>query len=88
MAACAACCAPLLLPLLSGVGLAGASATGGRLLLGLPPDLVICGTVALATVTGLYLWARQRRPKAQIICGCETARSPETCGTKNRKMAG
>ena len=48
VAACAVCCAPLLLPLLAGAGLVGAGAAGGGLLLGLPPDLVICGGIALA----------------------------------------
>ncbi len=79
VAACAACCAPLLLPLLSGAGLVGAGAVGGGVLLGLPADLVICGGIAVAAVAGIFLWARQRRLKAEAACACETACSTETC---------
>jgi hypothetical protein len=78
VAACAACCAPLILPLLSGAGLVGAGLIGGGVLLGVPLDAWICGGIALAVVAGIFLWARhRRRAQAAPACGCQTA-----CSTK------
>ncbi len=79
VAACAVCCAPLILPLLSGAGLVGASALGGGLLLGLPPDALICAGIAMALMATLFLWLRQRKRKAELACACETACRTEAC---------
>ena len=73
--ACAACCAPLLLPLLGvagGAGVASAAASGlfGRTWAQLACDAVI---VALAA-SALFLWLRGRAKRKQAAsCACEPA---------------
>jgi hypothetical protein len=68
-AACAACCVPLILPLLAGTG-----ALGGSLLLGLTLDQILCVGLPLAGFgVLLFVWSRRLlRPKAKQ-CGCETS---------------
>ncbi|MCW7539385.1 hypothetical protein OOT46_16190 [Aquabacterium sp. A7-Y] len=60
-AACAACCAPLVLPTVSGTGLVGASGLAGGTLFGLPLNIVLCGGMALSLLSGISLWAWLRR---------------------------
>jgi hypothetical protein len=73
VAACAACCAPLLLPMLSGVGVAAAGTAGASALFGLPADVVICGGLAAATLTGIGLWSylQSRKAAAKAACACK-----------------
>ncbi|OYX46912.1 MAG: hypothetical protein B7Y90_14340 [Alphaproteobacteria bacterium 32-64-14] len=75
--ACAACCAPLLLPLVAGAGgagLAGATASG---FLGASWGEIACIAVLAALVAGaavLVLRAGARRKRA-AECACGSARS-------------
>jgi hypothetical protein len=84
VAACAVCCAPLLLPVLSGMGLAAAGTAGAGALFGLPADVVICGGIAAAALVWVAAWGRQQRRKdaAEKACagepGCSTAGSSPT----------
>jgi hypothetical protein len=78
VAACAVCCAPLLLPVLSGVGMAAVGTAGAGALFGLPADVVICGGIAAAALVAVAAWGRQHRrkdadPKA---CACESGCKP------------
>lgn len=71
-AACAACCAPLLLPLIgvtAGAGVAGAAASGmfGRSWAQLACDAVLVALVASAVF--LMLRARAQRKRA-AVCAC------------------
>ncbi|MCW7536799.1 hypothetical protein OOT46_02885 [Aquabacterium sp. A7-Y] len=77
VAACAACCAPLVLPALSAAGLLGAGAIGGGVLFGLPLDVVVCGGLALSLLSGMAAWAWLGRRPAAPSCGCQTS-----CGTE------
>jgi len=80
-AACAACCAPLLLPLFAGAGAAGARLFAGGRLLGLPLDVLVCGAILVAIAVGIGLWWMQRRRAAKAAaCACETSCVVETCG--------
>lgn len=78
VAACAVCCAPLLLPVLSGIGLAAVGTAGAGALFGLPVDVVICGGIAAAALVAVAAWGRQHRRKAaaEKACACESG-----CGT-------
>lgn len=73
-AACAACCAPLVLPLLAGAGIASAGAVGGSLLFGLTLDQILCVGLPLAGLGVILLaWSRRLfRPKARQ-CDCEAS---------------
>lgn len=79
-AACAACCAPLILPLLAGGGLISAGALGGTLLFGLTLDEVLCYGLPLAALVFLLVVGLRRafRPKA-AECGCEASCDINTC---------
>ena len=77
--ACAVCCAPLLLPMLAAVGLAGAGAAGGGLLAGLPLDAIVCGVLPLMGLGGYAVWAYRRRKAAQASCDCQAACSTAAC---------
>jgi uncharacterized membrane protein YedE/YeeE len=79
--ACAVCCAPLIAPLLAGVGLGGLAATGAGLLAGLPVDAIVCGALPLMALGGYAVWSRRRRKAAQAACACENACSTTACGT-------
>ena len=79
-AACLACCAPLILPLLASAGLIGATAGGAGLILGLTLDQIVCVVLPAAALGGLaFLWLR-RRARAKASCACETTCTPESCG--------
>lgn len=79
-AACAACCAPLLLPLFAGAGAAGAGVFAGSRLFGLSIDAIVCGAILVALVVGIGLWLIQRRRTTKAaVCACETACDVETC---------
>lgn len=70
-AACGACCAPLIAPLLAGAGLAGM--VGGGRLFGLTWDQILCvGLPALGAVLLLALWLG-RRMASRRSCDCETS---------------
>jgi hypothetical protein len=68
--ACAACCAPLLIPLLAGTGLmAGIAAVS--------LDALVCGAIAVGALGMAAYWLMVRnRMKAQSECGCETSCDP------------
>lgn len=83
-AACAACCAPLLVPVFAGVGLTGAGVAGGALLLGLTLDQVLCfGLPVAALIAGGGLWwfrrvrARRNACRCKARCGVEGVCAPE-----------
>ncbi|MCB2057749.1 MAG: hypothetical protein H6916_04510 [Novosphingobium sp.] len=68
--ACAACCTPLLIPLLAGTGLAACFAE-------LSLDSVVCGVIAIAALGMAAYWLVARwRTKAQSECGCATSCDP------------
>jgi hypothetical protein len=79
-AACAACCAPLVLPLIAGAGITGAGALGGSLLFGFTLDQILCVGLPLAAVgVILAVWSwRLLRPKAKP-CGCAATGEVDTC---------
>lgn len=77
--ACAVCCAPLILPLLAGAGLVGASAVGGGLLAGMPLEAILCAALPLMAVGGLAVWAYRRRQAARAACDCPSACSTSAC---------
>jgi dihydroxyacetone kinase-like predicted kinase len=83
VAACAVCCAPLILPILASVGLVGAGAAGAGFLAGVSLDTIICGGIAAAVATGVLAWVLQRRraAAAQASCNCEAACNTETCSS-------
>ena len=73
-AACAACCAPLLLPLLAGTGLAGVGAALGARLSGLCLDDAVCiGLAAAAGGVAIYFVVRSLRVRKAKSCDCETS---------------
>lgn len=84
--ACAVCCAPLLLPLFV-AGAAGVSTFAGGRLLGLPLDVVVCGSIILAIAAAIGLWlARSRRAAAANACDCTSACDVEACGPRNQSQ--
>jgi hypothetical protein len=85
-AACAACCAPLLLPWLAGAGIAGAGALGGGLVLGLTPEQGLCVGIPLAVLGAvLLIWLRRlSRPRAKP-CGCQAACEIESCAPPDQQ---
>jgi hypothetical protein len=78
--ACAACCAPLILPLLAGGGLISAGALGGTLLFGLTLDQVLCFGLPLAALAFVLIAGLRRafRPKA-AVCDCEASCGIDKC---------
>lgn len=72
-AACLACCAPLILPVLAGAGLISLGAGGaGMLLFGLTLDRVLCfGVPALGGLALAFLWLRSRSQAKAAQCACE-----------------
>lgn len=84
VAACAACCVPLLLPILTA---AAAGAGTGTLLFGLPSDSVVCATIAAGLAVGLTLWTRRRRRTARAgVCAsaCDVERCSRAARAGNR----
>lgn len=84
VAACAACCAPLLLPVLAGAGLIGVGTVGGGLLAGIPLDALICGALPLAALAGFAIWSYRRRKAALAQCNCESLCGTTACGSSLR----
>ena len=89
--ACAACCAPLAVPLvwpaLISVGVVGAGAEGTGWLAGMSLDAILCGGIALAAVAGGAVWFRQtcKRTTAAIPRLKEGAACDlEICGPSDR----
>lgn len=78
VAACAACCAPLLLSLLagaSGAGIAGATATG---MFGASWGEIACAAIIAAlAASALVLGLRALAQRKQVVSGC-------ACGSSNR----
>ncbi len=67
--ACAACCVPLLLPLLAGAGL-GTAAAGGALLFGFTLDQILCFGLPAAILAGLVAaWGLKRLRAQPADCG-------------------
>lgn len=79
-AACLACCAPLILPLLVSAGLIGATAGGAGLIFGLTLDQIVCVALPAAVLGGLALLWMRRRARARASCACETTCAPGSCG--------
>lgn len=80
-AACAACCAPLLAPLLFGAGTAGLGVSFSLSQMGLGVDEIVCGGLAAAFIAGgaYWFWRTQRKAKAAKQCECIAACDPQTC---------
>lgn len=78
--ACAACCIPLVLPLLAGAGLLTAGAAGSAVLFGLTLEQILCyGAPAGALMAALgLLWRRRRAAAKADACGCAPSCSVET----------
>lgn len=74
-AACAACCAPLLLPILGGAGLAGGAAAAGGWLARLKLSDIVCLGVIVALAVALMIWGvrKQQNARRAIVEGasCE-----------------
>lgn len=94
VAACAACCTPLVVPLvwpaLVAAGLAGAGSAGGGWLASLSLDVILCGGITFAVLAGGAVWFRQRskRMQAQIPDLSEGPQCDlETCGPASRGKA-
>ena len=95
VAACAACCAPLVVPLLwpalVAAGLVGAGSVGGGWFAGLSLDVFVCGGIALAALAGGVVWFRQKGKQQMAVpmlvdgahCDLDTCRP-----TKTGKAAG
>jgi hypothetical protein len=78
-AACLACCAPLILPVLAGAGLVSLGA-GGAGLFGLTLDQMLClGVPALGGLALAYLWWRGRSQAKAARCACEEACDVAAC---------
>lgn len=75
-AACAACCAPLLLPLIGGTGVLAAWAS-------VSADTLVCGAViaVLAAFTAWWLFARRQQPAPTCDCA-------DTCSAIGGKSPG
>lgn len=93
-AACAACCAPFVIPLiwpaLVGAGLVGTGGAATGWLAGLSLEVILCGGIALAALAGGAIWLRQhrRRQQAQVPnladgLQCDLG----TCGPANQSGA-
>lgn len=70
LAACAACCIPIVWPTVASVGATGMFAS---LFAWLHPwliDFVLCGVAAIA-LTGWALWLQKRRARESARCGCK-----------------
>jgi hypothetical protein len=79
-AACLACCAPLLVPLLA-VGAAASAAGGAGLLFGLSLDQLVCIGGPLMLVAGAAAWVAIRawRRRASRTCACDGACDVARC---------
>jgi hypothetical protein len=86
VAACAVCCAPLVLPILASASVVGAGAAGAGFVAGVSMDTIVCGGIAAAVATGVLAWAWRRRQvaAAQVRCNCEAACNTETCSPLQR----
>lgn len=73
VAACAVCCAPLIVPILASAGLVGAGAAGAGFLAGVSLDTIVCGGIAAALATGGLVWAWRKKRAAPASCDCKTA---------------
>lgn len=78
-AACAACCIPLVLPLLAGVGVLTAGAGGARLL-GLSLEQILCYGVPVAglAAVGLVWWLRRAKARREA-CDCQDICAVDQC---------
>ncbi len=77
--ACAACCAPLLWPLVTGSALLGAGAAGSSNWLGLGTDEAVCLGLAVAALAGFSLWLSRRRSLARVTaCDVEQCQPAQT----------
>ena len=70
VAACTACCIPILWPMVAGIGTAGTLASLIAWFHRWPLDMMVCGGAALA-FGGWVAWLYRRRSQA-LRCGCET----------------
>jgi len=87
-AACTACCAPLVLPLIAGGGIAGAGALGGSLLFGLTLDQILCvglPVVGLGVILVVWSW-RLLRAKTKP-CGCGTTCNVGGCAPPSLRIS-
>lgn len=84
VAACVACCAPLLLPL---VWASAAGAAGGGLFFGLKADALVCGAIATAVFAAVVFWTLRRRRAPASACGCASSCTVETCAADRRSSA-
>jgi hypothetical protein len=80
VAACAVCCAPLILPVLASAGLVGAGATGAGWMAGVSLDTPLCGGIAAVLATGVLVWMWRRKKAASARGECPPACNTQTCG--------
>lgn len=75
VAACAACCAPLLAPLFVGAGSAGVAGAAAGSLFGLAWREVACVGIIAALVVGVLflVWRSISRRRQAAACACESA---------------
>ena len=93
VAACAACCAPLVVPpvwpALVAAGLVGAGSAGSGWLAGLSLDVVVCGGIALAALAGGAVWLRQRHKAVPVPMLADGAQCDlVTCGPAAQGKSG
>jgi hypothetical protein len=77
-AACAACCASFIAPLLFGSGSLGLGSAFGLSQLGLSREEALCAGVIVAALGGVGFWAwrNQQEAKRAKACECETVCTP------------
>ncbi|MFM5967664.1 MAG: hypothetical protein ACKOQ8_01315 [Micrococcales bacterium] len=77
--ACAACCAPLLVPLLAGTGLAAGVAA-------LSLDAILCGAIAVLALGAAVYWAVSRskkQPQNDAVCDPAAGCGPKEAEASN-----
>jgi len=86
-AACAACCAPLILPLLGGIGVLGVTGAMAAWASKVTLDQVLCLGAPLAAfaVAGGWMIIKSRRKNAQT-CDCPQACDAQTCSPAGREI--
>lgn len=81
-AACVACCAPLLIPLVGMAGAASAGTFASGYLLGLPLNIVVGAALLAAMAAGTGIWLMLRRAKtAAVGFQCTTACNDASSGS-------
>ena len=78
--ACAACCAPLLLPLFAGIGGAGIAGAAASGMLGVSWGEIACAAILAAlAASALFLVLRSRPQRKTVSTGCSCDPSQTAC---------